>query len=113
MLEAEQQRSDQRLNPLVRHNDDPDPAGILQTIRGEVDALARSIEEPHIGLAEVELRKLARYPLKAHHQLRGQLLLFAPVHAIEGTLTHAQAPLAQQAQVLQRRRLRIRSQQVP
>jgi hypothetical protein len=39
MLEAKQQRYDQRLNPLVRHNNDPDPAGILQTIRGEVDAL--------------------------------------------------------------------------
>jgi hypothetical protein len=106
VLEREQQGTDQRLDPLVRDDHDPDPARVLQTVGGKMDARLSPIEEPHVGLAEVELGKLAGHAFEPDHQLRGELLLLEAEDPVEGAL----AELAQQ---LQRGRLPVIGDQVP
>jgi hypothetical protein len=58
------ERADERLGTLVRHNRDLDPARILQPRREEMDVLALVIEEAHLDLPEIVLRKFTRQAFK-------------------------------------------------
>jgi hypothetical protein len=55
-----------------------------------VDPLLPAIQEPHVGLADVE--RATGHALEADHQLRGELLLLETESPIEGALPEGDAP---------------------
>lgn len=79
LLEAGQQHTHQRLDPLVGHRLHPDPARILQAVGSEMHPLPPPVQKPDVDLAEVELGKLTGHPFEAHHHLHRNLLSLCPV----------------------------------
>jgi hypothetical protein len=67
-VESVHERSAQGFDLLVRHHLDVHPAGMLQPVGGEVDALGVAGKVLNPDLSEVKLGELSGQPLEAHHQ---------------------------------------------
>ena len=82
--EAVEQTANQRLDALSGHEDDMDPARVLEAIRREMQRAPIPIEQAHAHLAEIELREFAGYSFKAHLQRGGDRRPHAGEHPIDG-----------------------------
>ena len=103
LLEREKKGSDQRLRPLVGHDHDPDPPRELEPVGRKVDPLLPTLRQPHVHLAEVELRELPGDPLEADHQGLRDRLSYPLPHPIEGALAERDAFLPKEPQDLEPR----------
>src|SRR5690606_23322199 len=73
----------------------------------EVDPLLAAVQQPHVHLAEVELRELAGHALEAHHERSRQRRNRTAVEPVERALAEPHPFFAQLTKDLERRRLRV------
>jgi hypothetical protein len=107
---AVEQRAHERLDALIRHEHHVNPPRILEPVGGEVHRPLRflpTIGDPHDGLAEIELRKLAGDAFEAHHERRRDRRPHRRDETVNGAEPEGLALVAEQAPHLTRWPLRI------